>query len=273
MRVWHKVAVVVLGAACAAAAGAAVTAVAAPAGGSHHQGTSHQSAVATGAVDSTTESKFTPIQPCRIVDTRVGGGAMKAGVARSFIAVGTTGFSAQGGNSAGCGIPSGATAIDVSFQATAATGSGFVNETAFGSAFANASLLHYVSGQTIGTGSTFPINGTAAHAFTLKASAHQVELIVDVVGYYTKPMTATVLSTGAIVASSRVLSVTGSAGQYDVQFDRSVVGCNYQASLFITGQNVVISVGRLSTSTDTLLVETTISGTLTAETFYVSVTC
>jgi hypothetical protein len=43
-------------------------------------------------VDRAIESRFTPITPCRIVDTRSGGGPLTVNTVRSFYATGTSGF-------------------------------------------------------------------------------------------------------------------------------------------------------------------------------------
>jgi hypothetical protein len=270
MNVRQKVAVAVAAAACLISTGVAV---AAPLTRQHAVGAGPAATPSITSVDTSTESKFTPITPCRIVDTRHGGGALSGGVARSFSAIGSAGISAQGGASGGCGIPSAATALDVSLQSVNSTKAGFLNETASGVAFANASLLHYVKGQTIGSGATLPITGTGTFAFKLKASAGHTDVLVDVLGYYIKPMTATVNSNGTLLFGSRVVSVAGTSGQYDVQFDRSVVGCNYQATPFVTGSALVVSVGRLSSTDDTILVDTEVGGTLTAAIFYLAVTC
>ena len=270
MNVRQKVAVAVAAAVCLISTGVAV---AAPLARQHAVPGGSVAGPAVTSVDTSTESKFTPITPCRIVDTRIGGGALSGGVSRSFSAIGSAGISSQGGASGGCAIPSAATAIDVSLQSVNSTGAGYINETAYGTPFATASLLHYVKGQIIGSGATFPINGTGTFAFQLKASAGRTDALVDVVGYYITPMTATVNSDGTLLFGSRVASVSGSAGQYDVQFDRSVVGCNYQATPFVTGSTVIVSAGRLSSTDDTILVDTTVGGTLTATIFYLSVTC
>ncbi len=270
MNVRQKVVVAIATAACLISTGVAVGA---PLARQHAVPGGATAGPAVANVDTSTESRFTPITPCRIVDTHHGGGALTGGVARSFSAVGSAGISAQGGASAGCGIPSAATAIDVSFQSVNSTGAGYINETPYGTAFATASLLHYVKGQTIGTGATFPIDGTGTFAFQLKSSAGRTDALVDVVGYYIAPMVATVNSDGTLLFGSRVVAVSGSGGQYDVQFDRSVVGCDYQATPFVTGSAVIVSAGRLTATTDTILVDTTVGGTLTAAIFYLAVTC
>jgi hypothetical protein len=267
MKTWQKLAGVAVVLVCVTATGAAVgAAVAAPTGGSRQSAVAGGHAVPDASSGFGVESKFTPITPCRIVDTRSGGGALTGGHARSFLATGTTAFPSQGGTSGGCGIPTAATAIDVSFQSVDSTKTGYVNETAYGTAFSTASLLHYAPKQIIGT-------GTGTFAFQLKSSRGSTDVLVDVLGYYIAPMTATVNSDGTLLFGSRVVSVTGTTGEYDVQFDRNITGCNYQVSPFVTSSAVIASVGRLDTTTDTLLVETTVGGTLTPEIFYVMVTC
>ena len=56
-------------------------------------------------------SIFVPITPCRIADTRLGGGIVTGSSTRSFYVAGTVGFAPQGGKSGGCGVPLGATAV------------------------------------------------------------------------------------------------------------------------------------------------------------------
>ena len=48
---------------------------------------------------------YVPFPPCRIIDTRLGGGPLAAGQPRSFEVSGTENFAAQGGMEGGCGIP------------------------------------------------------------------------------------------------------------------------------------------------------------------------
>ena len=56
--------------------------------------------------------------PCRVVDTRVVGGALAAGGSRAFQVAGSgANFVAQGGTTDGCGIPAGVTAAEVTVAA------------------------------------------------------------------------------------------------------------------------------------------------------------
>src|SRR5688572_20069686 len=68
--------------------------------------------------------------PCRVVDTRVAGGAFAANTQRNYRVTGVN-ISGQGGSST-CGIPTGATAIALNVAAIDASASGFLRVWAFG---------------------------------------------------------------------------------------------------------------------------------------------
>jgi len=62
--------------------------------------------------DSQADLVYTPVTPCRIIDTRYAGGPIPAGTTRSFLVTGTN-YSAQGGIATGCGVPFGPTTAAV----------------------------------------------------------------------------------------------------------------------------------------------------------------
>ncbi len=45
----------------------------------------------------TVDLVFTPVTPCRIIDTRLAGGPIAGGTTRNFAVAGAAGFAAQGG--------------------------------------------------------------------------------------------------------------------------------------------------------------------------------
>ena len=63
---------------------------------------------------------FTPLTPCRIIDTRAAGGPIMPGSPRDFLVSGNLGFEGQGGTPGGCGIPDSATAAMLNFVAASA---------------------------------------------------------------------------------------------------------------------------------------------------------
>ena len=87
----------------------------------------------------TSGAVFVPLNPCRIIDTRLAGGPLFPGVPRSFVVSGSNAalFGAQGGNPSGCGIPVGtAVAAFVNFVAASPAGAGNLR------AWAYAASLH-----------------------------------------------------------------------------------------------------------------------------------
>ena len=70
---------------------------------------------------------FTPISPCRIVDTRVTGARLGAGTTRNLDASNVTGnFTAQGGVASNCGIPANPAALALSVTGLNNTTTGYI---------------------------------------------------------------------------------------------------------------------------------------------------
>jgi hypothetical protein len=132
---------------------------------------------------------FVPLPPCRIIDTRVGGGIMTAGSTRSFRVTGS-GFTAQGGVAGSCGVPvGGATAAFINFVAVNAQGAGDFRVTPFGTPIPTASFLNYatVTGLNIANGVAVDICNTPAACtsdFTVQADASDAHIVADVMGYW-----------------------------------------------------------------------------------------
>ena len=104
--------------------------------------------------DSQADLVYTPVTPCRIIDTRLAGGAIAAGGTRSFL-VAATNYSSQGGSATTCGVPFGpATAAVINFVAVNATAPGDVRVTPYGTTMPLASILNYagVAGLNLANG-------------------------------------------------------------------------------------------------------------------------
>ena len=57
--------------------------------------------------------EFVPVDPCRLADTRLGGGDRRQQHGAELPVRGTASFTAQGGTSGGCGVPDGALAAEL----------------------------------------------------------------------------------------------------------------------------------------------------------------
>jgi hypothetical protein len=130
---------------------------------------------------------YTPVSPCRIVDTRKAGGVIDANTQRDFHSHGSvTTISAQGGNPAGCPAPMGEPfAVQINMAAVNPTGKGNlqafavgdnpganfgINFAAIGTNFANAGIVETDLG--LGPEITVASRNSSAHA------------VIDVLGYY-----------------------------------------------------------------------------------------
>ena len=135
---------------------------------------------------------YTPVTPCRIIDTRVAGGAIAGGTQRAFFVAGD--FVGQGGNPGGCGVPYGpATAAMLNIAATGASGTGNLRAFAWESPtppLPGASVLNYPPGSgAIANGIAIPICDAAPSCGSdlFIYSSATVHVVVDVVGYFSRP--------------------------------------------------------------------------------------
>lgn len=144
--------------------------------------------------DSTSNLLFVPLPPCRIIDTRLGGGTMAAGETRSFQVAGDTEFQPQGGTDGGCGVPPGsaqpdAAAVMLNLVAVDAQGKGNLLAWSYGQPAPLASSLNFASiGMNVANGLIVPIAGTTLVPadLNIKANFSAVNVVVDITGYFTR---------------------------------------------------------------------------------------
>jgi hypothetical protein len=161
---------------------------------------------------------FTPVTPCRIIDTRVAGGPIAGGTQRNFVAAGNN-FSSQGGFNGNCGVPFGpATAVQVNLIAVNPAAGGDLRAFPFGATVPLASVLNYANVQdSRGIGSLNIANdilvkicdtsvSTCSFDFTVQADNNATDLVADVMGYFKllpstlasgKTLTGTYAATGS----------------------------------------------------------------------------
>lgn len=190
---------------------------------------------------------YTPVTPCRILDTRTAGGTIGAGSSRDFNAlVGSGGnFSSQGGSATDCGmVAAGQAAVVINLTAVTPTGPGYATAYAFGTTLPTASSVNYTTGAIIANEVVVklpsPLTTRDFSVFTF-ATSHYV---ADVVGYYAPPV-ATALQCVSVDGALRTMT----AGEYALL---STVNCpsGYTAvSTSITAsQDVVMADSYISSS-------------------------
>ena len=151
---------------------------------------------------------FTPITPCRIVDTRNAGGRLAANSVRSYVAHTDTDFLSQGGAGGDCGLPENVSAIAVKLTASRPTLNGYL--TAFPSQVAQpfASSLNYLAGQdTSNEAHVMLCRPGCATEFSVY-SLRETDVVIDVTGYFMEPL-ATALDCVVSSASGNLDLLSG----------------------------------------------------------------
>jgi hypothetical protein len=138
--------------------------------------------------DPSNDLVYTPINPCRIVDTRTGGGGLLGNNdVRDWNVVRPGGnFVDQGGENSDCAIPAGPAAVLANLVATGSSQPGVLFASAFNQPAPTASTLNYAGGQTIANAVIVPIAiGQAKELHVFVSTGTHV--VVDVLGYFRAP--------------------------------------------------------------------------------------
>ncbi|RDZ28873.1 hypothetical protein [Lysobacter silvisoli] len=130
---------------------------------------------------------YTPLNPCRIVDTRVVGGPIAANGTRSFRAFTATDFTAQGGDASNCNLPQNVSALTVKITSVFPTGNGYFTAYPFDEAKPLASSLNYTTGMILSDESHIRLCRPACPSEFNVYSFAQSEVVIDVTGYFIEP--------------------------------------------------------------------------------------
>jgi hypothetical protein len=158
---------------------------------------------------------YTPIAPCRILDTRsTAAGAIAANATRSFVAVGSSNFTGQGGSATNCGtLGLSATAVAINLTAVTPSGAGYATAYPYGTTQPLAASVNYASGAIVNNALIVQIpNPIALFDFTVYTFA-QSHYVADIVGYFAPPV-ATALQ--CIETANENLDIAGNGGTGNV---------------------------------------------------------
>jgi hypothetical protein len=142
------------------------------------------------AADGVEDVVFTPLDPCRIVDTRnAGAGQIAGGTSRGFYAWGFPSFTAQGGSATDCGglfeqSPQ-AIVVNVTVVNQAAVGFATLYPANAASVPTAATMIYYPN-VIISNAATVTLGPTADTDFNI-FSERSADYVVDIVGYYDFP--------------------------------------------------------------------------------------
>jgi hypothetical protein len=165
---------------------------------------------------------YTPVTPCRIIDTRSATGGFAGRIIAGALngkqfSVSLTNYAAQGGNAGTCNIPIAPAAVAINVTSTDQSGNGNLKVIQTGGGTPNTSFLNFVAGvSTANAGvvrSAGIVGGDNIFIFSAVADTH---VVVDIMGYFAAPV-ATALScvtstdTLATVAAGAIFAVDATA--------------------------------------------------------------
>ena len=133
-------------------------------------------------------SSYVPVSPCRVVDTRKGGGALVNGAQRAFQVTGSgSGFVGQGASAAGCGVPVGAVAVEASITAVSPAVSGYARAWPNGGSVPTATFLNFSAGQSITNTGTVSLAVSGSQQLRVLNVGGATQYVIDIQGYFTVP--------------------------------------------------------------------------------------
>jgi hypothetical protein len=136
---------------------------------------------------STTEDfVYTPVNPCRIIDTREAGGQIGSNSSRSFFVHGSS-LTGQGGYSGGCIAPRGEPrGVHINIAAVNSTAPGYLTVWPHNTTMPLAAVLNYSpTYKTDPISNTFTVKTSYNLNYDISVYAHkQTHVVADVMGYY-----------------------------------------------------------------------------------------
>jgi hypothetical protein len=208
--------------------------------------------------DAVADLVYTPVAPCRIIDTRVAGGALGATSARPFLVAGAD-FTSQGGVAGSCGVPLGpATVAHVNIVAVAPAGGGNLRAWAYGQAEPNASIINYQSvtpNLNIANAVNVPLcSGSCPYDLAIRANLNAVHIVADVLGYFSRAPREQVRSFVVRNSTAATVDIATTCTTYtNVTVVAPVAGtvtvrANWQTSINHLNGTISVYIGVLSNS-------------------------
>ncbi len=140
------------------------------------------------AIGQTTQDfVYAPVTPCRVADTRFGGGGViVGGTNRAFFVYGNGAtIGGQGGNPAGCPSPRGEPrAVHINVTIVPQSAAGFVKVYPANVPAPTASLVNYRPGVNIANAATVQTFFSLASQEIRVFSSQDIHVVIDVLGYY-----------------------------------------------------------------------------------------
>jgi hypothetical protein len=219
---------------------------------------------------------FTPITPCRIVDTRNAGGAVMAGSTRIFKAWAPT-YAAQGGSATDCGLlqSNDVAALALNLLVIVPAGEGFIKAWPVGVAQPNSSTLNYKANDVLANSATLKVSQTTSDWNLYSVST--THFVADVVGYYSKPAATalecvTATNTSTTIPANTTINDTPTnviaAPSCDAGYTKTATSCSFYGNQMVLRKTETSPIGNGSISS--CIYD---NPAATAQTVFITATC
>ncbi len=138
--------------------------------------------------DTAKDLVFVPVNPCRIIDTRLAGGAIAANTVRNFDVTAVTDYSFQGGvanDCGGVGLAGSFAAAAINFTVVTPGTAGYITAFPYLGTQPLAATVNYTAGSIVGNYAVVKLDQGASASELSVYSFAQTHLVADIVGYYT----------------------------------------------------------------------------------------
>ncbi len=168
--------------------------------------------------DFSRDNVYTAITPCRIVDTRIAGGAFPSNAIRTYDVDGPN-LIGQGGSATGCGIPFGvAASVAMTITVTSPAGGGYISAWGLG-VQPFSSVVNHIANETAANTTIVPVVPGVGPDFSIFSSAGNPQVIIDVVGYFAAPTGGGLMQLGQLAGNwSVTLSGFNGCGNVAIQY-------------------------------------------------------
>jgi hypothetical protein len=151
---------------------------------------------------------YTPITPCRVLDTRPsqgGTGPIAAAGTKTFQIWGAASYAPQGGSPTNCGITAGSNVAAVAMNVTVVTpaAGGFITAYPFGAALPTAATVNFQAGDIARGNFTLAKVAQTGTSHLSIFSTSNADVVGDVVGFYSMPV-ATALQCTTVTETQSV---------------------------------------------------------------------
>jgi hypothetical protein len=131
-----------------------------------------------------------PVTPCRIIDTRLAGGAIAANTTRAFDVTAVSNYSFQGGDATNCGVGAAGSfaAAVINFTVVTPSSGGYITAFPYLGTQPLAATLNYNQNDVRGNLAIVKLDqGASANELNVYTLA-QTHLVADIVGYFSNPV-------------------------------------------------------------------------------------